>query len=208
MASFALPIARALSGASAGWVLVLGGVVVLGALLRGFAHSARSLLAQYATLVLFVVVQAVVFVPLLVAADAQTPGAIRSAAAATGTGFVGLTAVAFTTRRDLHFLCAVVRWGLSVGLIVIISAAAFGFELGDYFCVAMLAMAGTAVVYDTSNMLHHFRGEGRGESLGEGRDEGPDDRNEDSYVAASLELFASIALMFWYTLRLFVTIRP
>lgn len=197
--SFALPVARALSAAGAEWVLAFGGVVVLGALLRSSAHWARSTLAQYATLALFIVVQAVVFVPLLVAADAQTPSAIRSAVAATGTGFVGLTAVAFTTRRELHFLGAVVRWGLGVGLIAILSAAAFGFTLGAYFSVAMLGLAGTAVLYDTSSMLHQFRGEGRGL-------ERPDQR-EDSYVAASLELFASIALMFWYSLRLFITIR-
>jgi FtsH-binding integral membrane protein len=28
--------------------------------------------------------------------------------------------------------------------------------------------------------------------------------SEDSYVAAALQLFASIALMFWYVLRLFI----
>jgi len=188
VSSFALPITRALTGASAGGVLLLGGVVVLGALLRGLAHSARSMLVQYASLGLFVVVQAVVFVPLLVTADAQTPGAIRSAVAATGIGFASLTAVAFTTRRDFHFLGDVVRWGLGVGLIAIISAAAFGYGLGSYFSVAMLTMAGAAVLYDTSNVLHHL--------------------HEDSYVAASLELFASIALMFWFTLRLLITGQP
>lgn len=194
--SFALPIARALTGAGDGWVLVLGGVVVLGALLRSFAQSVRSTLAQYASLALFVVVQAIVFVPLLVAADTRAPGAIRSAIAATGTGFVGLAAVAFTTRRDFQFLGALVRWGLGVGLIAIISAAAFGFALGSYFSIAMLGMAGAAVLYDTSNVLHHVRDDRRDES------------QDDSYVAASLELFASIALMLWYTLRLFITIQP
>jgi FtsH-binding integral membrane protein len=183
--SFALPIARALGGASAGWVLALGGLVVLGALFRSLAHSVRSLLAQYASLGLYVVLLAVVFVPLLVAADAEMPGAIRSAVVATALGFAGLTAAAFTTRRDFQFLGAVVRWGLGLGLIAIIAAAAFEFALGSFFSIAMLTMACAAVLHDTSNVLHHLR--------------------EESYVAASLELFASIALMFWYTLRLFVT---
>jgi FtsH-binding integral membrane protein len=48
----------------------------------------------------------------------------------------------------------------------------------------MVGLAGAAVLYDTSNVLHHY--------------------SEDSYVAASLELFASIALMFWYVLRIFI----
>lgn len=195
-----LPIARALTGASAEWVVLLGAVVVLGALLRSFAHGVRSVLAQFASLTLFVVVQAAAFVPLLVAADAHRPGVVPSAVAATGAGFAGLTAVAFTTRRDFHFFGAVVRWGLGVGLIAILSAAAFGFALGGYFSMAMLAMAGAAVLNDTSNVLHQFRDDGRENA----RDDGP----HDSYVAASLELFASIALMFWYTLRLFITYRP
>jgi FtsH-binding integral membrane protein len=50
--------------------------------------------------------------------------------------------------------------------------------------VAMIAFAGAAVLYDTSNILHHYP--------------------QDKYVAASLELFASIALMFWYVLQLFM----
>jgi FtsH-binding integral membrane protein len=198
--SFALSIARALTGASGGSVLVLGGVVVLGALLRSCAHSMRSMLAQYVSLAGFVVVLAVVFVPLLVAADVQAPGAIRNAVAATGGGFAALTAVAFSTRRDFHYLGALVRWALGLGLIAIISAAAFGFALGAYFSVAMLGMAGAAVLHDTSKVRHHLRDDGA--------DDAWDDSHGDNYIAASLELFASIALMFWFALRLFSELRP
>jgi FtsH-binding integral membrane protein len=49
----------------------------------------------------------------------------------------------------------------------------------------MVALAGAAVLHDTSKVLHHF----------------PEDR----YVAAALELFASVALMFWYVLRLYLS---
>src|SRR5713226_7442451 len=48
--------------------------------------------------------------------------------------------------------------------------------------VAMIGCAGVAVLYDTSNIIHDY----------------PEDR----YVAAAMQLFASIALMFWYVLRL------
>jgi len=185
--SLAIPIARAITGVGMGWLLVLGGFVVLGALFRSVAHSARSLGAQYAGLAAYVVLQAIMFVPLLVMADTYAPGSIRSAAVVTALGFSGLTAVAFTTRRDFSFLGAVVRWGLLVGLLAIVAAAIFGFSLGTFFSVAMVGLAGAAVLYDTSNVLHHF--------------------HEDSYVAASLELFASIALMFWYVLRLFISSR-
>ena len=32
----------------------------------------------------------------------------------------------------------------------------FGFELGVFFSVAMVAFAGAAILYDTSNVLHHY----------------------------------------------------
>jgi hypothetical protein len=49
----------------------------------------------------------------------------------------------------------------------------------------MIGFAGAAVLYDTSNILHHYP--------------------QDKYVAASMQLFASIAMMFWYILRLFMS---
>ena len=45
--------------------------------------------------------------------------------------------------------------------------------------------AGVAVLYDTSNIMHHYP--------------------QDKHVAASMALFASIAMMFYYILRLFMS---
>jgi FtsH-binding integral membrane protein len=178
------PILSALMTSGMGWLLVLGGFVLLGSLFRNLAHSTRSLSAQYAGLGAYVVLESIIFVPLLAMAEMYAPGAIRSAALVTLMGFAGLTAVAFTTRKDFSFLGAVIRWGFILGLVAIVAAAIFGFTLGTFFSVAMVGLAGAAVLYDTSNVLHHF--------------------SEDSYVAAALELFASIALMFWYVLRIFI----
>ena len=63
----------------------------------------------------------------------------------------------------------------------------FGFQLGTWFSVAMVGLAGGAILYDTSNILRRF----------------PQDR----YVAAALQLFSSVALMFWYVLRIFIGSR-
>jgi FtsH-binding integral membrane protein len=149
------------------------------------AHTATSLGAQYAALAGYVIANAIIFVPLLYMAQAVAPGAIQSAALATLAGFGGLTLVAFVTRKDFSFLGALLKWGFIVALILIVAGVLFGFELGTFFSVAMIALAGGAVLYDTSNVLHHF----------------PEDR----HVGAALELFASIALMFWYVLRLFMS---
>ncbi len=173
-------IARALLGTN--WLLVLGGFMLVSWLASRAAHTTQSMNAQYAALAGFVVAQAVIFVPLLYVANYYAPGTIRSAAIVTLTGFLGLTFVAFTTRKDFTFLGALLRWGGVMSLVAIAAAVLLGFELGTWFSVGMIAFAGAAVLYDTSNVLEHF----------------PEDR----YVAASLELFASVALMFWYALRL------
>lgn len=176
------PIARAMLGVN--WLLVLGGFMVVSWLASRAALGVSSLGSQYLGLAAFVAAEALIFVPMLYIANAYAPGTIQSAALVTMMGFVGLTAVAFTTRKDFSFLGAALRWLGVMALVLIVASVIFGFALGTWFSVAMVAFAGAAVLYDTSNVLHHF----------------PEDR----YVGASMQLFASVALMFWYVLRLFM----
>jgi len=165
-------IARAMLGTS--WLLVLGGFMIVGWFGSRMASAGGSPARQYAGLGVYVLGQAIIFVPLLYVAQAYAPGAIESAAMVTLLGFAGLTAVAMTTRKDFSFL-----GGLLVGGVI------FGFQLGTFFSVAMVVLAGAAILYDTSNVLLRYP--------------------EDQYVAASLQLFASVALMFWYVLRIFMS---
>jgi FtsH-binding integral membrane protein len=167
------------------WLLILGGFMVVSWLATHVAHTVQSKPLQYVALVGFVAAQAIIFVPLLAVAISVQPGIIESAVGVTLLGTAGLTAVALITRKDFSFLRSLLIWGGVLALVAIISAVLFGFELGTWFSVAMIGFAGAAVLYDTSNILHHY----------------PEDR----YVAAALQLFASIALMFWYVLRLFTS---
>ena len=178
-------ITRALLGTS--WLLVLGGFVVVSWLASRVAAMSLSKTAQYAALAAYVVAQAIIFVPLLYIANDQAPGAITSAAAVTFFGFTALTLIVFMTRKDFSFLRTVIMWGGVVALILIVAGVIFGFQLGTFFSVAMVALAGGAILYDTSNVLHHY----------------PEDR----YVSAALQLFASVALMLWYVLRIFMSRR-
>lgn len=179
----AASIAEALLGTN--WLFVLGGFLVVSWIASRIAHTVESVPAQYAALGAYVLAQAIIFVPLIYIAEVTAPGVVRSAAAVTLFGFAGLTAVALITRKDFSFLRGVLLWGGVVALVLIVGGALFGFELGTFFSVAMVAFAGAAILYDTSNVIHHFR--------------------EDRYVAAALELFASVALMFWYVIRLFLS---
>jgi FtsH-binding integral membrane protein len=181
----AVVIAQAMLSVS--WLLVLGGFVVVSWIASHVAHRSLSLGAQYVALALYVVAEAIVFVPMLLIAQFFAPGTIESAALVTLVGFGLLTAVALWARQDLSFLGAVLPWAFGVAILLIVAGALFGFELGSVFSVAMVGLAGAAILYDTSNVLHHY----------------PEDR----YVGAALELFASVALMFWYVLRLFLSSR-
>ena len=168
------------------WLLVLGGFMVVGWLASSVAARATSLATQYAALAAFVAAEALIFAPILYIAHYQVGGGvIQSAALVTLLAFAGLTGIVFWTRKDFSFMGSLLRWGGVIALVAIVAALLFGFSLGTWFSVIMVAFAGAAILYDTSNILHHY----------------PEDR----YVGAALALFSSVALMFWYVLRLFMS---
>jgi FtsH-binding integral membrane protein len=72
-----------------------------------------------------------------------------------------------------------------VALGIIVVSMIFGFNLGTIFAGAMALFASVAILYNTSNIIHHYR--------------------TDQYVSAALSLFASVALLFWYILRIFMS---
>jgi len=181
-AGLAFPIARGML--SVPWLLILGAFMVAGWLARSVAASAAAPALQYAALGGYVVAQALIFLPVLVIASLRMPGVLPAAALTTVVAFAALTAVVFVTRQDFSFMRGILMWGGILALVLIVAATLFGLELGVFFSVAMVAFAGAAILYDTSNVLHHFR--------------------TDAHVAASLELFASIAYLFFYILRILI----
>jgi FtsH-binding integral membrane protein len=179
-------IALSLLSTGRGWLLVMGGFMLVGWLASHTAATARSMPAQYAALAGYVAAEAIIFVPLLYLAERFAPSTIRSAAAVSLLGFGGLTAIVFVSRKDFSFLGTFLRWSGVAALLLITAGLLFGFQLGTFFSVAMIGFAGAAILYDTSNVVRNF----------------PEDR----YVAASLQLFASVALLFWYVLRLLMSL--
>jgi len=180
----AAPIAEAML--SINWLIPLGAFVVIGWLATRTAHRTESTGLQYLALIGFVIAEAILFVPLLFVAHYQAGGGvIESAAWVTLLGFGGLTGIAFYTRKDFSFLRSVMLWGGFVALGLIVAASLIGFQLGTFFSIGMVAFAGASILYDTSNIIHHY----------------PKDR----HVAAALQLFASVAMMFWYILSLMMS---
>jgi FtsH-binding integral membrane protein len=165
------------------WLVVLAAFMGVSWLAEKWARSGASPQMQYAGLALYVVAEAVIFLPLLyIAAYFSSPNVIPIAGIVTGLLFGGLTFIAFTSRQDFSFLGRALSLGGFVALGVIIASMLFGFNLGVFFAGLMVAYAGAAILYNTSNIMHHY---------------GPD-----QHVAAALALFASVALWFWYVLHI------
>jgi FtsH-binding integral membrane protein len=185
---FSTGIAQSIAGPMMGSpFLVLMAFIGLSWAAGHFAHRLESKTAQYAAFAVFVFVWAIMFVPMLAMAlimDASG-SMIESAAAVTIFGCVALIATVMITRKDFSFLRGVMVWGFFIAMGLIGASLLFGWNLGTWFSVGMIGFAGVAVLYDTSNIMHHYP--------------------QDKYVAASMALFASIAMMFWYILRLFMS---
>jgi FtsH-binding integral membrane protein len=182
-------IAETMLGGSWSWFIVLGLFMGVSMLANWWANSQTSKGMQYLGLALYVVAEAIIFLPILfIARSMSGGGAMIGQAGIVTLGLVlGLTATVFLTKKDFSFLGPILTIGGFVALGFILSGIVFGFSLGSIFSFVMVAFAGAAILYDTSNILHRYR--------------------TDQHVAASLSLFASIALLFWYILRIFMGSR-
>lgn len=170
-----------------GWLIVLGAFMFVGMIARRWADSSTSIATQYLGLGLYIVAQGIILLPLLyVAMRFAGPELPVKAAAITGLCFVGLTGFVMFTRVDL------IGWGsfLFVAgmamMVILVAGLLFGFDLGLFFSGAMIALACGYILYDTSNVLHHYR--------------------TTQHVAASLALFSSVATLFWYVLRIMIAL--
>ncbi len=181
-----LPIGGAIAtvlGARFGWLLVLGAFMGVSWLAQKWANSDTSPAMQYLGLGLYVVAEAIIFLPLLyVAAYYSSEHVIVSSGLITMFLFAGLTASVFISKKDLSWMGRILTIGGFVALGIIVASMLFGFSLGLIFSAVMVIFAGAAIMYETSNVLHHYR--------------------TTQHVAASLAIFASVALLFWYILRL------
>jgi FtsH-binding integral membrane protein len=177
------------------WLVVLGAFMVVSWIADGWARSASSPTMQYAGLFLYVLAEAVLFVPLIaLALDATVTiqgvgrvGVLPAAAVTTLIVFGGLTAFTFLTKKDFSFLGGILGIAMFAAIALIAVSILFGFNLGIWFVWAMVVAACGYILYYTSNVLHHYR--------------------TDQYVAAALALFASVALLFWYVIQLFLSSR-
>lgn len=164
------------------WLIVLLVFMFVSRIADRWARSSTSIGMTYLGLGLFVVAEAILFLPLLYRVTRQGDDVLRSAALITALMVAGLTAVVVLTRTDFSFLRSALTIGGFVALGLIVASMVFGFSLGIIFAVVMVAFASGSILYNTSNIMRTYR--------------------TDQSVAAALSLFASIALLFWYVVSI------
>ncbi len=168
------------------WLLTLGGFMLMTNYAEKMAMKSHDKNQQYIGLLLYVIAEAFIFIPLIFIAMAYAGeggfGIINQAAIITLSLFMGLSAIVFITKKDFSFLKSALMIGGFIAIGLIIAGTLFGFNLGLIFSVGMVVLAGGSILYQTSNMIHKYE--------------------EDQYVAASLGLFASLMLLFWYVLSI------
>lgn len=170
------------------WLLILGGFW-LGSMLASKWTQAQDKSTQYRGLGIYVLLEAIIFLPMIYIAIDLSDGLaiISQAGIITLSLFAGLTAVVFLTRVDFSFLRTILVVGGFLALGLIVAGALFRFDLGLWFSVAMVALAAGGILYETYNIKNVY--------------------STDQYVGAALQLFSSVMLLFWYILRILLSKR-
>ena len=181
LVNFALSLAQGWT-----WLLVLGGFMFVTNYAEKMAMREHDIKKQYIGLLIYVIAEAFIFVPLIYIAIMYAGNGglslINQAAILTLSLFGGLSAVVLLTKKDFSFLRSAITIGGFIAIGLIIAGTVFGFNLGLWFSAGMVVLASGSILYQTSNMVHKY--------------------DEDQYVAASLGLFASLMLLFWYILSI------
>ncbi len=192
-----IPLSTFALGGRANWAVVLGVFMVVSWIADYWASHTTSRTMQYIGLAFYVVAESLIFVPLLVIVAWKTqvilskgghePHIIRDSAYTTLGIFGALTASVFITKKDFSFMRSGLAMASGGAMMLIILSLVFGFNLGLIFSVGMVLLAAGYILYQTSQVLAHY--------------------DTQNYVAASLALFSSVALMFWYVIRIFMRMR-
>jgi FtsH-binding integral membrane protein len=172
---------------STSWLVILGGFMIVSWLANSVALRATSPASQWGGYALLVAANALIFAPMLVIAEVQVPGTVAAAGQYAVGGFIILSIIAHRSARDFTWLGASLRWFGVLALAAIVISVLTGASLGTWFSLAMIGLAGAAILYETQVILR----------------ETPPGRE----TVAAMALFSSLALLFWYVLRLLMSRR-
>ena len=174
-------------GGKAAWIMLMVAFVGGGYVAQMMAHS-KSMATQYLGLGGYILLETLIFLPILWQADRMSAAngqqIIAQAGMVTLLVFGGLTTFAFVSGKDFGFLGPMLTVLSFAALGLVIASVIIGFSLGLVFSVAMVVLAAGMIVYQTSEIMRTY--------------------GTDQHVGAALALFASLATMFFYILRIFM----
>ena len=172
-----------------GWSILLVMLAFWGAttLAQSLAFNRASRGSQYAGLGLYVVLEALIFVPLIGYVILSTKGnastVLVPAGIVTGGMIAGLTALVFMTNLDFSFLKVAIILGSFATLAIVLVAAIAGLSLGAWFSIAMIVLMATVILYQTNEIKNTLE--------------------TDQHVAAAFILFSSFVTLLFYVIRFF-----
>ncbi|MBP0904799.1 Bax inhibitor-1 family protein [Mariniflexile gromovii] len=170
------------------WLIMLGGFMFITNYAERMTLKTPDKNKQYLAFGLYVLAEAFIFVPLIYIAAFYMdsgPEILNQAAIVTLALFTGLSAIVFVTKKDFSFLKAGLTVGFFIAIGLILAGSLFGFNLGLWFSVGMCVLAAGSILYQTSNLVNKY--------------------SNDQYIPAALGLFASLMLLFWYVLSIFMS---
>lgn len=169
------------------WLLLLGGFMGVTWVAQNLAYKNADKKLQYLGYFLYILAEALIFVPLIYIAIyyGGGPTMVSQAGIVTLAMFFGLTAAVFMTKADFSFLRTGLTIGFFIALGLIVAGTIFGFNLGLWFSVGMVLLASGSILYSTHQVKNQF--------------------GTEQYVPAALSLFASLMLLFWYVLQIFMS---
>ena len=154
---------------------------------QSMAFNRASRGSQYAGLGLFVILEALIFVPLIGYVILSTKGDAGSvlipAGIVTGAIIAALTALVFMTNLDFSFLKVAIVLGSFAALAIVIVAAIAGLSLGAWFSIAMIVLMASVILYQTNEIKNTME--------------------TDQHVAAAFVLFSAFVTLLFYVIRFF-----
>lgn len=170
------------------WLIMLGGFMLATNYAESMAMRTNDKNMQYLAYGIYIFFEALIFIPMLYIAAVYMDSGLEllyQASIVTLALFSGLSAAVLLTKKDFSFLKTGLTIGFFIAIGLIIAGALFGFNLGLWFSVAMCLLAGGSILYQTSNLVKTY--------------------GMEDYIPAALGLFASLMLLFWYILRIFMS---
>jgi FtsH-binding integral membrane protein len=101
--------------------------------------------------------------------------------------FIGLTLVVFISKKDFSFMRGVLMIASFGAMGMILAAIVFGFSLGAFFAGFMILLMAGYILFETSAIMKDFP--------------------PTAHIAAAMMLFSTVVTLFWYVLRLLMSLR-